>query len=184
MSTKLKEILKDLYFIYPFVFIFLALNSTLLIFSSLKYPSGIRIFTNKSYSMSPTITPSDVIVVMKQYPYSYDKGDIITFYSYARGKNRPMIITHRIYRLGGNVYITKGDTNLAIDKEYVRPRLIIGKVVVIIPYLGIYLSALKNKLLEPFLIPLPALYIILIELYNIHAYVEEINKDKNKNNVL
>ena len=174
-----KKILSTIYLLYPLIFIFLLLNSTLLVLSSLRYPGEIRVFTNKSYSMSPTITPSDLIIVRKQFPLSYDKGDIVTFYA-KDNKGREQIITHRIYKLGGNVYITKGDANLVPDPGYLLPRLIIGKVIVIIPYLGTYLRALRNKTLQPIFLYLPAFYIILVEVYNILMDLQELKITKKK----
>ncbi len=174
-----KKILRTIYLLYPLIFIFLLLNSTLLVLSSLRYPGGIRVFTNESYSMSPAITPSDLIIVRKQFPLSYDKGDIVTFYT-KDSEGKEQIITHRIYKLGGNVYITKGDANLVPDKNYLLPRLIIGKVIVVIPYLGIYLRALRNKVLQPIFLYLPALYIITIEIYNIFMDLQELKITKKK----
>jgi len=111
--------------------------------------------------MAPKIIPSDATVIKRQASNSYEKGDIVSFYTKVNG--REGIVTHRIYRLGGNVYLTKGDANLAIDREYLRPRLIIGKVIFIIPLLGAYLSILKNPFGNFFLILIPAGYIIFVE---------------------
>lgn len=157
--------------IYTPIVIFFILNASLSILASIKFPGGVRILTNKSYSMAPKIIPSDATIIKKQPPNSYDKGDIVSFYTQVNG--REGIVTHRIYRLGGNVYLTKGDANTAIDKEYLRPRLIIGKVIMVIPLLGAYLSLLKNPWGNLFLILLPAGYIIFTETLKIKELIKK-----------
>lgn len=94
---------------------------------------------------------------------SYEVGDIITFYQSDLRKE----VTHRIYRLGGNMYITKGDNNEAIDAQPVNPRLVIGKVVLVAPFLGYWVTFIKSQIGVSLIIVLPATIIILTELSNI-----------------
>jgi signal peptidase len=98
--------------------------------------------------------------VVKKSP-EYNVGDIISYYAKINGKEE--IVTHRIFRIGGNVYLTKGDANQALDEEKIVPRLIIGKVVLVIPYLGYLIGFAKTKIGLWLLIVLPALFIILSE---------------------
>ena len=126
-------------------------------------------FTNKSNSMNPSINSGSIIIVKKYN--SYNTNDIISYYAQIMGQEE--IITHRIVALGGNVYVTKGDANVAIDRETVIPRLVIGRVILIIPYLGYIISLAKSPLGLWLSIFLPALIIIGIELYKI---IKEINK--------
>lgn len=115
-------------------------------------------FTNISNSMNPAIN-TGCITVVRKFP-SYQIGDVI---AYRAGDNSPEIITHRIMSIGGNVYTTKGDANQVYDREIVLPRLVIGKVVFIIPYLGYLITFTKSQPGTFFLVILPAVYIILIE---------------------
>jgi signal peptidase len=124
---------------------------------------GIQIFTNKSGSMNPSIDTGSIIIVKKQ-DY-YDVGDAVSYSTLVDGKET--IITHRIVSIGGNVYVTKGDANVAVDRAIILPRLIIGKVVVIIPYVGYILSWVKSSFGVIFAIMLPASAIIMIELISI-----------------
>ncbi|OGK45013.1 signal peptidase I [Candidatus Roizmanbacteria bacterium RIFCSPLOWO2_01_FULL_38_11] len=112
--------------------------------------------------MTPSITPNDLTVVRELYMNHYAVGDIISFYNFSEGKET--IVTHRIDSLGGNVYVTKGDANDAVDRQIVRPRLIIGKVIMIIPKIGAYIKFLKSNLGTMMLIILPAVFIITTEL--------------------
>ena len=113
--------------------------------------------------MSPLINPGSITLVVKQP--SYIIGDIISFYTITDDKVN--IITHRIVNAGGNVYITKGDANSAVDETTVLPRLVIGKVYMIIPYLGLFISFAKTGIGLWLTILIPAIWIIGVEIYEI-----------------
>ena len=104
------------------------------------------------------------IILVKKYN-SYNPGDIISYYAQIDGKEQ--IVTHRVLRLGGNVYVTKGDANDAVDREIVVPRLVIGKVVLIIPYLGYIITFAKSQVGVIISIIIPAVIIVVIELTKI-----------------
>lgn len=166
------------HYIFSLIVAFFLLNSMLAIFSSGTYFKGTHIFTATSDSMAPYITTNDVFIVKKFPMNSYSIGDVISFYEKVGDGER--IITHRIYRLGGNVYITKGDANEAIDEEYVRPRLIIGKVTKIIPHVGLYLSFLKTDKGMMFFVFIPALIIMLNRIFYILLLESAPNVSANK----
>lgn len=119
--------------------------------------------------MNPIINTGSVVMVRNLS--TYIPGDIISYYAEIDGKEE--IVTHRILRDGGNVYVTKGDANITFDREVVRPRLIIGKVMLIIPYIGYYIGFAKGPIGVWLLILLPAVLIITIEFYKIYI---ELNK--------
>lgn len=149
---------------YTFVFFFLCYVILVCVFSVSVFESW-RFFTNKSRSMAPTIDTHSLMLVVKQP--SYNVGDIISFYSLESDKVE--IVTHRIIRLGGNVYITKGDANEATDQTKVVPRLIIGRTVFIIPKLGSYISFVKTGIGLWLTILLPSALIIYKELSVIYS---------------
>jgi len=113
--------------------------------------------------MNPSINTGNITIVKKMD--GYEVGDIVSYY--AKINEKEEIITHRITQIGGNVYVTKGDNNLAIDPPIILPRLIIGKVVLIIPYLGYIVSFAKSAFGLWLTIIIPAALIILIELFKI-----------------
>ena len=150
--------------IYYFLIIFyLFFVSTIIIVSRENLPGGFRFFTNRFVSMQPLINAGSLTIVKKQ-PY-YIEGDVITYYSQVNNKEE--IVTHRIYRIGGNVYLTKGDNNAAIDEYKILPRLIIGQVVAIIPNLGYVFSFAKSPLGVALVIIIPATLFITIEIIKI-----------------
>jgi signal peptidase I len=122
-----------------------------------------NVFTNTSNSMSPIINNGSLSVVKAQPANSYEVGDVITFYQADLQKE----VTHRIYRLGGNMYVTKGDYNEAIDAQPVNPRLVIGRVIMVIPFLGYWATFIKSQIGVSLIIVLPATIIVLTELSNI-----------------
>lgn len=123
----------------------------------------VRSFTNISDSMSPAIDTGSVTVVQK-FP-TYNVGDAIAYYSESDGAEE--IVTHRIMSIGGNVYTTKGDANQVADREIVRPRLVIGRVVWIVPYLGYLIRFAKSVPGTWLTIILPAALLIGAELLKI-----------------
>lgn len=130
-------------------------------------------FTNRSDSMNPTIDRGS-LTIAKSFP-EYKIGDAIAYYTQIDGKEE--VITHRIMSIGGNVYTTKGDANAVADRELVKERLIIGKVVFIIPYLGYVITFAKSSFGTGLCIIFPALIIIILEITKI---VAELKCDKKK----
>lgn len=162
MIKKIYKIFISLYFVLLFV----------VIISSLNFFNQIRFFTNVSSSMTPEIQKGAVVVVKKQI--NYEKGDIISYYG--ERVNNVDIITHRIIDIGGNVYTTKGDANQLADRELVRPRLVIGKVILTIPNIGYMIMFSKTYLGNLLLIIFPAFLIILIEIVKIFKIIANSQK--------
>lgn len=123
---------------------------------------GVRMYTVGSGSMEPTIKSGSVVVIAPRK--AYGPGEIISFWTKTEGGAQ--IITHRVERIGGNVYITKGDANRAAD-EPVEPRLVIGKVVAVIPYLGNMVEEIKSRMIIKIILVTPALMIVINELIKI-----------------
>ncbi|MEM3139573.1 MAG: signal peptidase I [Archaeoglobaceae archaeon] len=97
-----------------------------------------------SGSMSPSIETGDVIIVLKTNPDNLNIGDVIQYM--ADGYT----VTHRIIDVydteNGRFFITKGDAN-EIPDDPVSADRVIGKVVFVIPKVGLFPLGLK-KLLE------------------------------------
>lgn len=103
------------------------------------YPSVIA-----TGSMEPMIKPGDVILVKKTDSNDFKIGDVIQF------RRDNILISHRIIDIKENKieeksYRTKGDNNSAPDSELVKPELIKGKIIKVIPKVGWPTLLLKSK---------------------------------------
>lgn len=89
-----------------------------------------------SGSMEPSIRIADIIVIGERSRYSV--GDVITF------KFENHLVTHRIAQINDKLpdilYITKGDANRSEDEGQVSHKDVLGKVVLVIPKIGHFVS--------------------------------------------
>lgn len=97
------------------------------------YVKGIKCFLITSNSMEPKISVGDVVVT---YPHSeYAMGDIISYFDI-----KHFVTTHRVSstkRIENKMfYFTKGDANHFEDKTPVHQREVIGKAILVVPYVG------------------------------------------------
>ncbi len=127
-------------------------------------------FINTSESMEPTI-PLHAVVVIKEEDF-YSIGDIVSYY--AKIDDEIAVVTHRIKDISGNMYLTKGDKNTLEDRELVKPRLVIGRVFLVIPWIGNLLNFSKTASGLYLTILLPALIIITIELSKIFHFISKL----------
>lgn len=96
-----------------------------------------------SDSMKASFPAQSLIVVKKTTFQELQPGDIITFYS------QKEVVSHRIVSKEAKQVITKGDSNLENDQDFVSQDQIIGKVIGSVPYLGTILlrtQTLRGKL--------------------------------------
>ncbi|MBF8982470.1 signal peptidase I [Lutibacter sp. B2] len=102
------------------------------------YPSVIA-----TGSMEPSIKPGDVIIVKKMDGNDTKVGDVIQF---RRGS---IWISHRVIEIKKDDkekrYRTKGDNNSGPDVELVKPELIKGKVIYVVPKIGWPTLLIKSK---------------------------------------
>lgn len=90
-----------------------------------------------SGSMHPAIEVGDMVIIKEQDGYKV--GDIVTF------REGNMMITHRIIDSTPGGFITKGDSNTGNDGEITLDR-IEGKVIAVIPKIGLALGFLQSPL--------------------------------------
>lgn len=167
MKTFLKTIISIFFFILFGIVLFALVSSR---FSVANYHT----YNVKTGSMVPIIPIGSLVLV---HPNTYSVGDIITF-------NRGSItVTHRIHAMKNGKYITKGDANKVADPELVNPRDVIGKDLLIIPYVGSFVDYLKT--IPGFLIfvALPILIYIALEIQFIKSEFEKEIEKKVLNNL-
>jgi len=137
---------------------------------------GIKSFVVLTGSMEPKLPVGSVIFTV---PFlDYYRNDVIVFH-----KNNK-IITHRIMSKDNIsndfVYFTKGDANSSLDKGNVLSANIIGKQIIVVPYLG--------KLLF-FLLSIPGFLLFSFSLITFFILFEKLNfkfdfKKQNESNFI
>ena len=163
------KILVSIFFFILFGIVLFTLVSSR--FSVARYHS----YNVQTGSMVPVIPVGSLVLVHPDTAYSV--GEIITF-------NRGAItVTHRIHAIKNGKYITKGDANKVADPELVNPSDIIGKDLLVIPYIGSFVDYLKT--IPGFLIfvALPILIYISLEIRFIKSEFEKEVEKKVLNNL-
>lgn len=159
--------------VYWVVIAFLVTVALMVVSSAFNIPGGYKLFTVQSGSMEPVIKIGSVVVI--QPKEDYQRKDIITF------KTEEATTTHRIVEIRQKdnkiIYITKGDANDSVDSKLVNKDLVLGKVVLAIPFLGYPVSFAKTMEGLIVLVIIPAVIIIYDELRKIK---KEIVKMKSK----
>jgi signal peptidase I len=144
--------------------LFLGLIITIALLNMSEPENGYRIVPIISGSMSPSIKPGSVAFIIPDH--SSKVGDIVSFKekSTTSGNYTGRILAHRIVeqliKKDDKYFITKGDANSAPDPGYVTKQDIIGKVSIVVPYLGYvsYISLSQWGIL--FFILIPAILLI------------------------
>lgn len=133
------------------------------------YPNvfGYTFFEVATGSMADTINIGDVVVV--KIAADYTENDVIV---YVEEDN---FITHRVIKLEENSLIAKGDANNSPDKPVLKEQ-VLGKVIKVIPEIGIWKKVILSK---PVLIGIILVVVLIGIIIYINPKVEEEN-EKNK----
>ena len=83
-----------------------------------------------SWSMEPVLHVGDLVVTTGGG--SIELGEVILYRSSTHGR----LIVHRVVKISGDRYTTKGDANPVADFRPVPRKNVLGKVVLVIPYVG------------------------------------------------
>ena len=121
-------------------------------YSSLKVVSG---------SMQPKIKVGDVVIIKNSN--NYNINDIITF------KDDGSYITHRIIKIDNGKITTKGDFNNKKDDKIIKTKDVVGKVILVIPFMGNIMNNLSNPIV---------LFIIFVIGFILITIIPEKKKDK------
>ena len=105
-----------------------------------KIPSvfGYSMLIVASPSMTGVIEAGDAIIIKNSD--SYAVGDVITYFP----EDESFSVTHRIVRMEGDKFYTKGDANQSEDSDPVLIEQIVGKVAVKLDKVGYFIEWLKS----------------------------------------
>lgn len=151
-----------------------------------KYEPAFSIYTIVSGSMEPTISVMDSIVNFKiKDANDVEINDVITFISTWK-VNYGMTVTHRVVGIdtlddGSRCFITRGDNVPQPDEGCVKEQNVIGVVKAVIPGLGNLQTFLSSRFGWLLLVIIPALYIIIKDIFKIFGLMKEEKKEKEGN---
>lgn len=133
----IKNIISYIVIAVVFIFMVISILSNLGLF-------GYKFYYVLTGSMSPTINPGSLIIVKEIDDSEVKEGDIITF----KGTSTSNLTTHRVVELiekNNNIkFQTKGDANDVLDPMLIDGSLLVGKVVLYIPYMGQVMSFINQ----------------------------------------
>ena len=114
--------------------------------------------------MEPAIPVGSIVVIKPANPNTLKIGDIICFKIKSESSTT---VTHRIFNITDEGFITKGDANEDPDQWIIKKENIIGKVIAVIPYLGYLGHFVRTPIEFTLLIIIPATLLIILEIKNI-----------------
>lgn len=130
---------------------------------------NVKSFTVLSGSMEPKLPVGSMVITLPQD--SYGVGDIVAFH------RDNEIITHRIAKkeVTNNIFAfsTKGDANNAIDIKKITQDTIVGKEIIMIPFVGKVIGFIRTVPGFLLLIVLPSILFIAFELWDIKKELEK-----------
>lgn len=106
--------------------------------SKIHFVFGYSMLVVASPSMSGAIEAGDAIIIKNSD--SYAVGDVITYFP----ADESFSVTHRIVRMEGDKFYTKGDANQSEDPDPVLIEQIAGKVAVKLDKVGYFIEWLKS----------------------------------------
>jgi len=160
LNLKIKKILKiiALALIATFLIIFLGFYRPVSLWGDTYYEP---VYTG---SMEPAIPVGGIVVIKPVNPDTLKVGEIICFKIESESSTT---VTHRIFNITDEGFITKGDANEDPDQWIVKKENVIGKVIAVIPYIGYLGYFVRTPIGFILLILIPATLIILMEIRNI-----------------
>ncbi len=172
-TEKLHNIKQILFFSLVILLITVALGTIL---SYVNNPWGIKVFTVLTDSMKPSISKGYLIVTVPKDKYSL--GDIITYrpVSGRLGGQTVDSVTHRVSEIkeidGVVTYFTKGDANPSQDIDPVTEDLIIGGLILKLPYLGYLIEYSKTEAGLITMIIIPGVIIVYDEIRKLISLIK------------
>ena len=163
-------------FVYWVVIAFLITIALGVVFSAFNIPGGCKLFTVQSGSMEPAVRVGSVVVI--QPMEEYKERDIITFKNESERNilNPRTTTTHRIVEAkqenNKTFYTTKGDANNSADSAPLDKDLVLGKMILTIPFLGYPVAFAKTQTGLILLVIVPAVIIVYGEFLNVKKEIK------------
>jgi signal peptidase I len=128
---------------YYLILIVLVVIAGLTAISIINIPGNYKLYTVETGSMEPNVKIGSIVVVRPEPKYKIN--EIVTF----KDSNPHIPTTHRIVEIKEYkdqvIYTTKGDANKSIDLRTLSKKMILGKVIISLPYVGYPIDFIKTK---------------------------------------
>ena len=117
----------------------------MIVLTAITCSKNLKLYEIATSSMEPSLKLGSAVIAIKINKMSGLKtGDIIVY----KTPQIPNLITHRIINIysfhNKNLFITKGDNNTFEDPYPIIESEIIGKVILVIPYLGLITRTISS----------------------------------------
>ena len=180
MTIKLNKVLTIFTDLIQLLLILLIVLTLTVTFLSRRGISNLRAFVISTGSMGTSIPAGSLIITQPQD--SYQKDDVITYYTNDPNGNRQKLpTTHRIVETKqgeGLGYQTKGDANEDPDPFITPEKNLIGKVIFHLPFFGYFSNFAQSRNGFIFLIVIPATILIYGEINTIFKEINKLIKKK------
>lgn len=144
---------------------------------------GYRAYTVLSDSMSDTFEAGDVVISKSVDPATLEVGDIITFSS-IDPETFGQVFTHKIREVttyeGEPAFVTYGTTTGSDDSYPVPFANVMGVYVSSVPNLGEFFQFFKTPKGYVFVVLIPFLLLILVQLIHFFKLLKEYREEKNE----
>lgn len=160
------------------IFFCILANIIFLINSTIKKIDYFNLFKISLLSMDNNLMgdeiPQNALVITKEYEKfsDIDIDDNIAYY--INGKIRINKVVGKEIVDGEEIYRTKSNNNYLMDKEEISKNAVIGKVVAVIPFLGIIFKILQSKIITILII----FFLIMKYKHNKNEYRRRVMKNK------
>lgn len=137
--------------------------------ANIRLPQGYKLLSVQSGSMEPTIGVGSLVLTKPLPDYvapvetpKFAAGDVVTFSQHSS------LVSHRVVEVvkkdAAFFYRTKGDANKDPDGTLISEKNIVGKVALVVPFLGKMITYAKQPLGYFLLIVIPCVFLIFNEL--------------------
>ncbi|WP_297467889.1 signal peptidase I [Thermococcus sp.] len=131
-----------------------------------------------SGSMEPYFNPGDMVLIEPVNVEDVQIGDVVAFHpAWVKSGGRDTLYTHRVVGVVRNAtglyFLTRGDNNEENDPEPIPAQNVVGRVILVIPYLG-YLT--RHNPNREVLLAVYVLFILLPGIYILVSTLRELSE--------
>jgi len=139
---------------------------------------GCRFETVRSGSMSPAIGTGSLVITRSINPYSIEIGDVITYHPPATPDS---LVVHRVVGIDNGSplsFRTKGDANESFDAYLVPADVVVGQVVLNVPWIGYLFGFTQGLFGFVIFLAIPGIIVLYLEFSKLWTHINPESKHK------